>query len=87
MVKKFKVHNKVFRFDKTIPEEFSIVDSFVQITQQTGTGNGEKKFYFGGQGTPNIDFFGGRYFKARSFISRDNLISHLSSYYTQLTQL
>jgi hypothetical protein len=78
MVKKFKVHNKVFRFDKTIPEEFSIVDSFVQITQQTGTGNGEKKFYFGGQGTPNIDFFGGRYFKARSFISRDNLISHLN---------
>jgi hypothetical protein len=78
MVKRLKVNNKTFHFSKTIPEEFSIVDSFVQITQQTGTGNGEKKFYFGGQSSPNIDFFGGRHFKARSFVSKENLITHLN---------
>lgn len=74
-----EIKNKTYFFDEELKKELSLVDSFVQKTQKTGSGSGEHKFYFGQgpSGDLHVEFFGGKNFEAKSFVSKENLLEHL----------
>ena len=74
-----EIKNKTYFFDEELKKELTLADSFIEKTQKRGSGRGEHKFYFG-QGTSSdlyVEFFGGKNFEAKSFVSKENLLEHL----------